>query len=58
MSEAEVRAALKAAGLTWESFERWITGQTIGLEPDGSARYYRHDVERFLHWGERTPVLD
>ena len=32
----------------WKRFEKWITGQTCGLNKDGSADYYAWDVDRFM----------
>lgn len=31
----------------WEDFQEWMTGQTVGIYPDGSTNYYASDVARF-----------
>jgi len=31
----------------WEKFLVWMTGQTVGIYPDGSTDFYKFDVERF-----------
>jgi len=32
----------------WKAFEKFMDGQTVGLNPDGSTNYYERDVENFL----------
>ncbi len=40
---------LKAIGKrNWEKFLEYMKGQTMGINPDGSADYYNQDVKRFL----------
>ena len=34
--------------LLFEQFERWMTGQTMGINPDGTYDYYDHDVQKFV----------
>jgi|GEM_PF-3301232 len=31
----------------WGSFEKWMFGQTAGLNRDGTMDYYKNDVARF-----------
>ena len=60
MTEREVRDRL--ASVAWEAFVRWMHGQTMGFNDDGSTTYYEHDVERFCAGlagrGRRVPVDD
>ena len=32
----------------WKEFSRFMRGQTSGINKDGSADYYKRDVENFL----------
>ena len=32
----------------WKKFLAFMTGQTVGINPDGSFDYYKCDVENFL----------
>ncbi len=32
----------------WAEFERFMAGQTVGLNKDGTTDYYEWDVENFL----------
>ena len=32
----------------WKEFLEFMTGQTVGINSDGFADYYDHDVENFL----------
>ena len=41
----------------WNAFEKFMTGQTIGIYPDGSSDYYSCDVENFLHKKKTGKVL-
>lgn len=52
MTETEVREAL------WQSFLRWMRGQTVGLGDNGKVDYYKHDVQKFCRWAERTRIDD
>ena len=45
MNEAEVK---ELVGERWEEFEKWMNGNTVGINDDGTIDYYRWDVERFL----------
>ncbi len=35
----------------WDEFFEWMTGQTVGMNKDGTADYYETDVNRFLRGG-------
>ena len=37
----------------WKEFEEFMTGQTVGLNEDGSYDYYECDVENFLRPANR-----
>lgn len=50
MTEAEVREKIEQAGGSWETFNDWMTGQTVGLDEDGTINYYEYDVSRFLRY--------
>lgn len=41
MNEEEVKQYL------FDKFLEWLTGQTVGLNEDGSIDYYEYDVERY-----------
>ena len=42
--------AIKKIGKkNWKAFEKFMTGQTVGVYPDGSQNIYECDVENFLH---------
>jgi len=47
MKKEEVIKLLKEHNRTWEEFERWMTGQTIGGTPE-NPDYYECDIERFI----------
>lgn len=46
-TEEELKEYLKSKGYSYEKFQKWITGQTVGFTEDGTIRYYKHDVERY-----------
>ena len=46
LKEIEERCA--QTGKTIESFHEWMSGQTVGVYPDGELNYYEWDVERFF----------
>lgn len=48
MTEIQVRARLNEKRLLWADFIRWHEGKTYAIDSQGRARYYDHDVERFL----------
>jgi len=37
----------------WKQFEKFMRGQTVGINKDGSNDYYKRDVENFLRPKER-----
>jgi len=55
MTEKEVRKLLKENGRTWREFVKWMSGQTLGLNEDGTTDFYDWDVERFI---QRKQVID
>lgn len=55
MNEQEVRTyiatRLKSGVCTeedWKHFLKYMTGQTVGVNKDGSTDYYECDVERYF----------
>ena len=48
MNEVEIRKALESAGLTWEQFSQWMSGQTVSLDEYGETNFYTYDVKRFI----------
>lgn len=54
MNKKEV---LKRIGMeNWKKFDRFMEGQTIGINDDGSSDFYDSDVERFESLLERRMV--
>lgn len=31
----------------WAAFLKWMSGQTVGMNEDGSTNWYEYDVRRF-----------
>lgn len=50
MREKEARQKIKDAGGSWDVFEEWMRGQTVGIYPDGETNLYDHDVDRFIRY--------
>lgn len=48
MKIKEAQQRIKEAGGKWKVFEKWMVGQTMGLNKDGSVDIYDDDVERFI----------
>jgi hypothetical protein len=46
MTEQQVKK--KIGNKNWEKFCEWMTGQTIGLNEDGTTDFYECDVEAFM----------
>jgi len=42
MNEQEVKDCL------WPEFTDFMCGQTVGVNEDGSDKYYKYDVKRFI----------
>lgn len=38
-----------------EAFSKWLTGQTVPINQDGTIGYFPHDYER---WKAGLPVID
>lgn len=34
----------------WKDFLKFMKGQTVGVNPDGSTNYYAFDVDRFYFY--------
>lgn len=39
----------------WKEFLKFMKGQTVGVNPDGSTNYYTFDVERFKERLDKYP---
>lgn len=48
MVKEKVLEKLKENNLKWSDFMKWMYGQTMGLNEDGTPDYYDWDVERFI----------
>jgi hypothetical protein len=48
MTQKQVEIKLKENNLKWSVFSKWMCGQTVGLNKDGTIDYYEYDVERFI----------
>jgi len=46
----EAEKAIKDAGGDVEVFWKWMYGQTMSLNDDGSTNVYEYDVERFIRY--------
>jgi len=38
----------KIGNTEWSAFCEFMTGQTVGVYPDGTADFYEDDVQRFV----------
>lgn len=48
MTEQQVKDELDKHNLSWDSFSRWMVGQTITEDKNGNVLYFPHDVERYI----------
>lgn len=48
MTTEQVEQKLKENNLSWDDFQNWMQGQTVGANEDGSTNWYDWDVERFI----------
>jgi len=48
MNKEEVLKVLKNNNRTWKEFNKFMTGQTVGLGKNGKIDYYEWDVKNFL----------
>ena len=46
MTEAQVKEIVGTA--LFPAFLKWMRGQTVGVNPDGSTDYYEVDVDGFI----------
>lgn len=46
MREKEVKELIGKEN--WEGFCKWMTGQTLGIYPDGAADIYECDVRTYM----------
>lgn len=50
MREKDARLKIYAAGGSWDVFNDWMRGQTVGMYEDGECDLYEYDVERFIRY--------
>jgi len=50
MTIQETKKKLKAAGITFSAFLKWMMGQTVGIYPNGETDFYDYDVNRFIRY--------
>jgi hypothetical protein len=50
MRIAEAKAKIEAAGGNWETFQKWMGGQTVGMYENGEPNIYDWDVDRFIRY--------
>jgi hypothetical protein len=61
MTIKEAERRIKQAGGSPTVFWKWMEGQTMSLNDDGSTDVYEHDVERFIKYNcnpEKEPITD
>ena len=51
MREQEARTKIEQAGGDWEVFWKWMAGQTVGMNDDGTVDIYDCDVDNFIRIG-------
>lgn len=57
MRRAEVEALLNEQEIPHKAFDEFMWGQTVGMNEDGTADYYNHDVQRFVRLWERRRTV-
>ncbi|MDR0967744.1 MAG: hypothetical protein LBL75_02845 [Rickettsiales bacterium] len=55
-TESEMKALLKAQGLRWGDFSKWMSGQTVPII-DGKVCFYTKDADRFLYQGGKNAIV-
>lgn len=50
MTESQARSAIEQAVGSFDTFLEWMRGQTVGMNPDGTADFYEYDVNRFIRY--------
>ena len=50
MTIKEAKQLIKKAGGSWSVFMKWMNGQTVGMNKDGSTDFYDYDVNRFIRY--------
>ncbi len=48
MTIDQTKEAIRLAQGSWDLFEHFMRGQTVGMYPDGSTDFYEDDVHRFI----------
>jgi hypothetical protein len=57
MTRKEVIKILKINKLKIKDFDKWMNGQTVGLD-NGEIDYYEQDVGRFIRGRGKLKTLD
>lgn len=50
MTEQQAKNKIEQAGGSWETFNKWMCGQTCGINEDGTTDIYEYDVDRFIRY--------
>ncbi|MDD5353491.1 MAG: hypothetical protein PHS93_10045 [Candidatus Omnitrophica bacterium] len=50
MNKEQAKQKIEEAGGSWDVFRRWMGGQTVGMNEDGTINYYDYDVNRFIEY--------
>ncbi len=56
MKEIEVRTIVGEEH--WDEFLKWMRGQTVGLNEDGSTEFYPWDVMKFVRWKGLPGIIE
>lgn len=60
MNATKTRERIETAGGKWSVFQKWMSGQTVGVV-NGEVDYYNYDIERFIRYNcnpDNEPVED
>lgn len=49
MKTKDVKTIIKKHGLTWDQFLDFMFASAHGINEDGSANWYTHDVQDFIN---------
>jgi len=47
-NEEELKTYLNSKGYSYDGFQVWMEGQTVGVDEDGNSIYWSFDVERYM----------
>ena len=46
-TESQAKSYILSKGYSWDKFNEWMRGQTVGVDKDGKSVFYSFDVERY-----------